>query len=364
MGMNRVRSCWSRFTGRWLALRSDTRGGALLVTALITVPMVAFMGLAIDAGRGYLVKSRLSEALDAAGLAGGRAALTDNWLEDMNMFFDANFPDGYMGSEIVTKDFQLIVADDTVIATASVKIPTTFMRVLGFQDFTMSAMTEVKRENRGLELLLVMDVTGSMRSGGRIEGSRQAAADLIQILYGDRTTLENVWVGFVPYAVAVNIGPERTEWLDDTVDIDTEYDPTTWMGCVEARLGDDLNYPGLTLDQTDAPPGDGLWTAYLYPSHWHGPPPPGQSQKGDNMWTLGDPSTVDETNDMSLSGSEANAKTGPNLGCPLQPITLLTDDRTVIDAEIQAMLPWHRGGTLGNLGLAWAWRVISPDWRT
>ena len=27
------------------------------------------------------------------------------------------------------------------------------------------------------------------------------------------------------------------------------------------------------------------------------------------------------------------------------------------------MLPWHRGGTMANLGLAWGWRVLSPKWQ-
>ena len=27
------------------------------------------------------------------------------------------------------------------------------------------------------------------------------------------------------------------------------------------------------------------------------------------------------------------------------------------------MRPWRRGGTTGNLGLAWGWRTISPNWR-
>ena len=27
------------------------------------------------------------------------------------------------------------------------------------------------------------------------------------------------------------------------------------------------------------------------------------------------------------------------------------------------MEPWRRGGTTGNLGLAWGWRTISPRWR-
>ncbi len=32
-------------------------------------------------------------------------------------------------------------------------------------------------------------------------------------------------------------------------------------------------------------------------------------------------------------------------------------------AAIDEMGPWHRGGTMANLGLAWGWRVLSPEWR-
>jgi Flp pilus assembly protein TadG len=348
----------------WRLFGRDTRAGMPFILAAATVPLIAFTGLAVDAGRGYLVKSRLSHALDAAGLAGGRVALTNNWQADMETFFATNFPDGYMGSTLVSKNFQYDATTEKITATAQVNLPTTFMRVVGQAAMTVSATTEVTREIRGFELVLAMDVTGSMRGGGKITASRQAAADLIKILYGDQTFLENVWVGFVPYATAVNIGPARTDWLDGVIDTDTAYDPTIWEGCVEARLGADPTYTGLLLDQTDTRPIDGPWRAYLYPPHWNGPPPAGQSQTGGNMWTPGDASTVDETNDMSISGNEGNARTGPNLGCPQQPITPLTTDRTVIDAQIQAMLPWHRGGTKGNLDLSWAWRVLSPDWRT
>ena len=27
------------------------------------------------------------------------------------------------------------------------------------------------------------------------------------------------------------------------------------------------------------------------------------------------------------------------------------------------MQPWHRGGTMANLGLAWGWRTLSPQWQ-
>jgi hypothetical protein len=34
-----------------------------------------------------------------------------------------------------------------------------------------------------------------------------------------------------------------------------------------------------------------------------------------------------------------------------------------VDDAIDVMQPWHRGGTMANLGLAWGWRVLSPTWR-
>jgi hypothetical protein len=37
--------------------------------------------------------------------------------------------------------------------------------------------------------------------------------------------------------------------------------------------------------------------------------------------------------------------------------------KTTILAAIDEMAPWHRGGTMANLGLAWGWRVLSPRWR-
>ena len=38
--------------------------------------------------------------------------------------------------------------------------------------------------------------------------------------------------------------------------------------------------------------------------------------------------------------------------------------RTLAQADaLGELLPWHRGGTMANLGLAWGWRTVSPKWR-
>ena len=57
-----------------------------------------------------------------------------------------------------------------------------------------------------------------------------------------------------------------------------------------------------------------------------------------------------------------NEGTGPNLGCG-PAITPLVSSKARILAAIDEMAPWHRGGTMANLGLAWGWRVLSPNWR-
>jgi hypothetical protein len=71
----------------------------------------------------------------------------------------------------------------------------------------------------------------------------------------------------------------------------------------------------------------------------------------DNSWP-----PLDETNEAENDGH------GPNLGCG-PAITPLVDDKTTVSAAIAEMLPWHRGGTTGNLGLVWGWRTLSPEWR-
>ena len=48
------------------------------IMGLAIIPLFAVVGLAIDTGRGYMLKSKLSYAIDAAGLAGGRAFDTDH----------------------------------------------------------------------------------------------------------------------------------------------------------------------------------------------------------------------------------------------------------------------------------------------
>lgn len=302
------------------------------MVAVGAVPLVGFSGLAVDSTRGYMLRSQLVYALDSAGLAGGKELFSNNLSATVDRFFAANFPNGYMDSTISGPTFTVDDQAETLTVTASATIPTTFLQILGVDDLTVSATTVVQRSIRGMELALVMDNTGSMRSGGKMSTMKASAMELVGILYGDQQEIDDFFVALVPYSVAVNIGSDRTNWLDGTYD-PTAYEDvgTEWRGCVEARVN--------PLDLDDTPPSGGFWPAFFYPTDT------------DNIYPA-----VDEAN------SSQNNGTGPNLGCG-PAITSLTASRSTIEGGIQEMQPWHRGGTMGNLGLAWGWRVISPQWR-
>lgn len=197
-----------RFFG---ALRADQRGGVVSFIAISIIPMVAAVGLSVDAARGWLVKSRLSSAIDAAGLAGGRVITSPSRDDDIRMFFNANFPANFMESTVNGPNISVDAGQTTITINATATIPTTFMRVVGISQVTVRADTVVKR--KGMELVLVVDNTGSMINKAKstdtktkIDAVKDAANVLVDAVYGNRETVENLWVGVVPYVAAVNIG--------------------------------------------------------------------------------------------------------------------------------------------------------------
>ncbi len=202
----RVTNCFPAKAARVArALARSERGATALFIAIAIVPLLAFVGLAVDTTRGYLVKSRLNQALDAAVLAGGRVYASPNRDDDIRMYFKANFPDGYMQA---TTAPLVITADDvnkTLTVTAQATVPTTFMRLVDIDSMAVASATEVTIAAQNVEVALVLDITGSM-AGSKIVGLRDAANALVDIVVQDQQTPFYTKVAIVPYSMAVNVG--------------------------------------------------------------------------------------------------------------------------------------------------------------
>ncbi len=292
----------SRFFG---ALKRDQRGSTVTLIAAAAVPLVAFVGLSVDTARGYLLKQRMGFALDGAVLA---AATLPNASEDEvkamgKKFFDANFPSGYMGIGTVTPTFTLSTDKTTVTGDVTADMPTALMSVVGLDTVDIGSNAAAQRQSKGLELVLALDNTGSM-SNADIRDLKDASEALLDVLYGDRETVDNLWVGLVPFDLRVNLA----------------------------------NYPSI------------MGFTATNPNHVCA------NQRSGHE-------TDDATPSTSPFDTEYNTEYSleEEWGCQAAPALALTKERSTLDATLEEMD--DLGGTRIDIAAAWAFRMISPKWK-
>jgi Flp pilus assembly protein TadG len=276
--------------------RSDS-GAVAIYFGLSAIVFIGVAGLAVDAARGYLIKARLSEAIDAAALAGGKALQTADDegkpTADALAFFNANFPTGAMGATVATPTISFSQNDTVINISGTATIPTTLMQILGFKTMTMAASASVARATSGLDVVFSFDVSGSMNdtagSKTKIAALRENAAALVnslakpftngiqqQIVTINGTQYSLLNIGVVPWNAKVNVknnddiqsgttttvssttvssfknpvtgATQNRIYKASTSEVPLLQDPTAisggWKGCVYARYVDDG-------DQTD-----------------------------------------------------------------------------------------------------------------
>ncbi len=174
-------------------------GSAAVFVAFSMVVLVAAAGLALDAGRGYYLKARLSQAVDAAALAGGSSyvAGSSDYEAQIQKYFAANFTDGLMGGSNSAPTISVNAAGDQITVSATAEVPTTLMQVLNLDGMTVSASATVNRSVKGTELVMVLDTTGSMGFGSSWSNAKTAMAEMLQGL-DDLSGDDEFYATFVP----------------------------------------------------------------------------------------------------------------------------------------------------------------------
>lgn len=377
-------------------LRACDRGAVAPIVGVCAIMLIGAVAVAVDVGRAQVAQSKLQAALDSAGLAAG-SIVGQNLSADLlkpeaQKYLDANFNGKTIDATI--QEFNLDLSDDETKVTldATATLPTTFMRIFGRDSVQVAARTEVTRELTGLEVALVLDVTGSMGDpvGGspydsteKIAALRTAGQDLVNILFGSHDTVDDLWVGVVPFSQSVNIGTQHSSWLSDlstytnqiycsgptsgtpqcpnnsntisSANVSTRTNPITlvnqymysstagwyftphsWGGCVLERWTNNR-------DVTDDVPSTQKWQTYFVPD---------TSGSGNNNWRTS----------TGNYGVDNNADISANKGCPQQAITNMTNKKADLLTAINNLTN-PRGNTHINVGAVWGWRLLSPDWR-
>ena len=169
-----------------ITTRSNRRGVALAATALAMIVLVPAIGLGIDGATLYLVRAKLSQAIDAGALAGARSLNTGADIASQattaqqvaTKFFYANVPAGFWGTS--TGSLTVDVAQDdatkvrTVTVSASVRAPLYFMSILNQGASTVISLSGVA-SRRDVNVMLVLDRSGSMSTANAIPAMQNAA---------------------------------------------------------------------------------------------------------------------------------------------------------------------------------------------
>jgi hypothetical protein len=319
---------------------------------------------------------------------------------------------------------------------------------VGFNTLTVQSTTTVTRQDRAMELALVMDNTGSMSQNNKMSSMQSAATSLLDILFGTSDTANLLNVAVVPFVTMVNVGSSYTSWIQasanrqvtisglsrasnsplvtvttatphgfqtgDFVTIanvgtvqgisnynlytyiwtdtpasatstrfyyriqtnNNSINPTrtpsvtgatatrmgayptgtTWNGCTEERASP---YESSSADATPS-------TAIFRPYFWQSThnlaffDSTGTSFSLAGTWIRTNDWYSGHVNLGTASGSNAYS---PNIGCMVPQVLPLQPSRAAAQAVINSMQPIFYGGTETPVGLAWGWRVLSPNWR-
>lgn len=194
--------------------RRSEGGGMLIFGLFVFIIILMVSGLAVDFMRYEKNRVRVQATADRAVLAaatlretGDRAALVEEYFEKAGLSAYLQLP--------VEVEEALNAASVTVRTNPGVN--TLFMRWAGVDQLTSAEISSAREEVTNIEIVMVLDISGSMRwtdSIGipRITRLRGAARNFVSTVLNDDAP-DAITISIVPYAGTVNPGREVFELL-------------------------------------------------------------------------------------------------------------------------------------------------------
>jgi Mg-chelatase subunit ChlD len=156
-------------------------------TVLLAFTLLPLVGLAVDIGVMYNVKALLQSASDGAAMAAARslsrglslAQQQDSARETANRYFRANATNPWLRTATVQVTFPTPPDPATrlVNVVSRVRTPTYFLQLIGVTGIDIAAEGEASR--RDVNVMMVIDRSGSLANAGACDDLRDAAAKFV-----------------------------------------------------------------------------------------------------------------------------------------------------------------------------------------
>jgi Flp pilus assembly protein TadG len=315
---NRVRTAARRFA------KAD-QGNIAVTFAIAAVPILTFVGAAIDYTRANSARSSMQAALDSTALMLAKD-LSDGTItaSDIDTKASAYFKALYTNNDAKAVSVSATYTANTskgstIVVNGSGNVPTEFLKMAGFPQLGFDSSSTSVWGNVRMRVALALDVTGSMNNDGKMTAMKPAAKALIDQLGALAKNPGDVYISVIPFAKDVNIGAsnynqtwiEWSEWDSDNQNCSwnngnwscTTKNHNTWNGCVTDR---DQDYDTMNTTPT---------------ADYH----------------------------TKFYAEQYNA-------CPAQ-LLPLTTDFAAAKSKVDSLTP--NGGTNQPIGIAWGWQSLT-----
>jgi Flp pilus assembly protein TadG len=321
------------------------REGNIAVTfGIALLPMLCFVGAAIDYSRAANARSSMQAALDSTSLMLSKDLSTGTVTQSQISTKAVS----YFNALYTNKDAQGVSISATytpgsgstgnsVKVDGSGSIVTDFMNLAGFPTMGYNATSTSTWGTSLLRVALVLDTTGSMADYNKIGNLQTAAKNLVTQLSNLAVNDGDVYISVVPFEIDVNVGTANVgaSWLrwdlwdpqnysNSNTPYDTYCDQGYWNTKAQC-LGHGYNW-----NHTTGSPSHSQWNGCVTD----------RDQSYDTLSTA--PSS---TSTKFVADQDQN--------CPAAQVTPLTSNWTAVNNTINAMSAG--GATNQTVGLLWGW---------
>ena len=268
--------------------RAARSGNVAITFAIATVPLVGFVGAAIDYSRANAVKAAIQTALDSTALMLSKEAGSDTPAQlqtSAAKYFVANFSaPGIDPKNITISATYTTTGGPQVTVTGKVNVPTSFVNILNVPSIALTETSTAAWGSTRLRVALVLDNTRSMAEANKLTTLKSATKNLLSQLSSAASENGDVYVSIVPFAKDVNFGSANyaSNWIDWTAwnaanmtcsgwqfgnfcwGTQKPANHNSWNGCVTDR--GDTNGPDTGNYDANVAAADTSITATLYPA--------------------------------------------------------------------------------------------------
>lgn len=296
---------------------------------LVALPLMGFVGVAVDYTNANAAHTAFQNSLDATALMLSKSAASQSSPDLQTKAtdtFNALFARGDVTNVAITAAYTNN-GGSQIVLNGSAVVLTNFLGVLGYGQIEISGSTTSTWGNNRLRVALVLDNTGSMASSNKMSALKTASQNLLTQLKSAVTTAGDVYVSIVPFNKDVNVGPDSNAaaWL-------------RW------DLWEEVNGSCSSSSystQTSCTSHSKIWTPASHTS-WNGC----VTDRDQNF---------DTTNDAPIAGSTLFPAEQYS-SCPASTMQL-TYDWAALSDKINAMEP--NGNTNQAIGLQMGWQTLT-----